>query len=329
MCGILGIVGQSDVAPDLYRGMLALQHRGQDSAGMACLDRERINLRKGLGLVSEIFNDQTLPHMKGSVGVGHVRYATAGSSPKLDSQPFMVSVPHVLAFAHNGNAINYKDWEEEFRDRTESCCDSEILLHLFSKHLSKAGPLSAESVFTATREFMREVNGSFSIIALIGKVGLLAFRDPHANRPLVFGKRGKDVAFASESVALDATGFTLVRDLNPGEAILVQPDGTFLERVILPKAPRHCMFEWVYFARPDSIMENKSVYDVRIELGRQLARAMKKEEIDVVVPVPDTSRPAALGLAEELDLNMQEGLIKNRYIGRTFIMPTQESRQAA
>lgn len=333
MCGIIGILGQSDVAFDLFKGMLALQHRGQDSAGIACFDRVRINLKKGVGLVSDVFSEQGLTLLKGHAGIGHVRYGTAGSTPKLDSQPFVVNIPQALAFAHNGNAINYKDWEEEFRDRTESCCDSEILLHLFSKQLSKQLAkekiLDTETVFSAVKAFMQEVNGSYSIVSLVGGLGLLAFRDPHANRPLVMGRKGNTVAFASESVVFDALGFDLVRDLHPGEAVLVESDGTVHARVLLPEARKHCMFEWVYFARPDSVMEGKSVYEVRIGLGQELAKAMKKDPAEVIVPVPDTSRPAASGLADELHISMKEGLIKNRYIGRTFIMPTHESRERA
>jgi len=331
VCGIIGIMGQSNVSFDVYRALLALQHRGQDSAGIACFDKVRINLKKGVGLVSDVFTDSNLSLLKGKAAIGHVRYATAGSTPKLDSQPFVVDIPHAIAIAHNGNAINYLDWESHFKDRTESCCDSEVLLHLLSEKLNGERQLTVEKVFDGVQAFMKEVNGSYAIVCLVEDLGLLAFRDPHANRPLVMGTRGTDVAFASESVAFDAMGFELVRDLKAGEAIFVTYDGQIHERVLLPKGPRHCMFEWVYFARPDSTLEGKSVYDVRIELGKQLGKALAKNKaaLDVVVPVPDTSRPAALGLSEQTGIAMQEGLIKNRYIGRTFIMPTQESRERA
>lgn len=331
MCGIIGILGQQNVAFDVYRGLLALQHRGQDSAGIACFDKVRINLKKGVGLVSEVFTDANLALLKGKAAVGHVRYATAGSTPKLDSQPFVVDIPHAIAIAHNGNAINYLDWQAAYSDRTESCCDTEVLLHLFSEKLNGERHLTVEKVFDAVHAFMKEVNGSYAIVCLVENLGLLAFRDPHANRPLVLGRRGSDVAFASESVAFDAMGFDLVRDLKAGEAVFVEYSGKIHEKTLLAKGPRHCMFEWVYFARPDSTLEGKSVYEVRIALGKELGKAIQKQKstADVVVPVPDTSRPAALGLSEQTDIPMQEGLIKNRYIGRTFIMPTQESREKA
>ncbi len=324
-------MGQVNVSSDVYRGLLALQHRGQDSAGIACFDKVRINLKKGVGLVSEVFTDANLSLLKGKAAIGHVRYATAGSTPKLDSQPFVVDIPHAMAIAHNGNAINYRDWEDHFQDRTESCCDSEVLLHLFSEKLNDDKHLTVETVFDAVKSFMGEVNGSYSIVCLVENLGLLAFRDPHANRPLVMGRRGADVAFASESVAFDAMGFDLVRDLKGGEALFVESNGTVHEKSLMPKANRHCMFEWVYFARPDSTLEGKSVYEVRIALGKELGAAIQAEKVksDVVIPVPDTSRPAALGLSEQTGVPMQEGLIKNRYIGRTFIMPTQEGRDRA
>ncbi|MBI5226108.1 amidophosphoribosyltransferase [Candidatus Micrarchaeota archaeon] len=341
MCGIIGIMGKADVAFDVYRGLLALQHRGQDSAGIACFDKVRINLKKGVGLVSEVFTDSNLSLLKGKTAIGHVRYATAGSTPKLDSQPFVVDIPHAMAIAHNGNAINYQDWDEHFKDRTESCCDSEVLLHLFSEKLNGDRQLTVDKIFDAVKAFMAEVNGSYGIVCLVENLGLLAFRDPHANRPLAMGRRGADVAFASESVAFDAMGFDMVRDLKGGEAIFVESDGTIHEKSLLPKPAKHCMFEWVYFARPDSTLDGKSVYEVRIALGKELGKAIQKDSAgkmqgqnglsmpDVVIPVPDTSRPAALGLAEQTGISLQEGLIKNRYIGRTFIMPTQEGRERA
>ncbi len=337
MCGIIGIMGKTDVAFDVYRGLLALQHRGQDSAGIACFDKVRINLKKGVGLVTEVFTDANLSLLKGKAAIGHVRYGTAGSTPLLDMSPFVVDIPHAIAFAHNGNTVNLPDLEKPFKDRAQSCCDSEVLLHLFSEKLN-GGSLTIPGVFDAVRAFMKEVNGSYSIVCLVENIGLLAFRDPRANRPLVLGKRGGDIAFASESVAFDAMGFELIRDLKPGEAVFVQSDGTIHERTLMAEKPRHCMFEWVYFARPDSVLEGKSVYEVRIALGKELGKAVMKNlkenvagqpQADVVIPVPDTSRPAALGLAEQIKVPMQEGLIKNRYIGRTFIMPTQESRERA
>lgn len=329
MCGIVGVIGQQSAAQDLYSGLLALQHRGQDSAGIACFDKVRINLKKGLGLVSEVFTEENLARLTGKAGIGHVRYGTAGSTPLLDMSPFVVDIPHAIAFAHNGNTVNYLDWEKVFRERIESCCDSEVLLHLFADRLGEKKALDVSKVFDAVSSFMAEVNGSYSIVSLVENLGLLAFRDPHANRPLVMGKRGNDVAFASESAALDAMGFELVRDLKPGEAVFVEPGGIIHEKVLLPKAPRHCMFEWVYFSRPDSILEGKSVYETRIALGKELAKAVGKSDADVVMAVPDTSRPAAAGLAEELGKPLAEGMIKNRYIGRTFIMPTQEGRERA
>lgn len=330
MCGVIGIISPSGrgVADDVYKGLLSLQHRGQDSAGIISFDRVRINTKKGVGLVSQIFTPQNLELLKGSMALGQVRYATVGAavSSKADAQPFAVSIPYSLALAHNGNLVNYSDLRTRFSDYVESECDAEVILHLLGEELRKADGAkpTPETIFKAVEQTMDGLHGSYSVIALISGVGLLAFRDPHGIRPLVMGKKDGDYAFSSESVALDTLGFELERDVLPGEAILVELNGKVHSKIIDAQAPAHCFFEWIYFARPDSVIEGKSVYDVRLELGRRLAKYCKTNGDEIVVPVPDTSRSAAQGLAEATGLNSREGLIKNRYVPRTFILPTLE-----
>lgn len=336
MCGIIGLIrfNKERVSEDIFRALLALQHRGQDSAGIACFDKVRLNLKKGVGLAADVFSEENLALLKGNCGIGHVRYSTIGSSPKMDAPPFSVSIPTTIAMVHNGNIVNYNELRKRFADRTESFCDVEIILHLFAEALAKEveegerKEITVEKIFSAVRAAMDALNGSYSVVAVISNKGLLAFRDPHAIRPMVMGKQNIDYAFASETVALDAIGFEPVRDVKPGEAIFVSSNGDVVSRVLKPGKPAHCMFEWVYFSRPDSVLEGKSVYETRLRLGKELAKHYKKKGDEVAVAIPDTSRTAAQGLAEATGIPCREGLIKNRYIPRTFIMPTKEREDA-
>jgi len=330
MCGIIGIISKNEVVYELYNGLLALQHRGQDSAGIACQERIRLNIKKGVGLVGDIFTNDNLKLLKGNYGIAHVRYSTIGASLKQDAQPFFVGYPNLIAIAHNGNIVNYDCVANNFRKELESNCDVEIILHSLAEKIGANKP-TKENIFNALEEIMKEMNGSYSCVCTIAGLGLLAFRDPHGIRPLIFGKNQNGFTFASETVALDAINYDYIRDIKPGEAVLITEDLQVHEKIILAKEPRHCMFEWIYFARPDSEIEGKSVYVARIKLGKALAKQIKYKGInaDVIVPVPDTSKPSALGLSRELGVTTEEGLIKNRYIGRTFIMPTQKQREKA
>jgi len=342
MCGIIGIVGKQAVTPSIYDALTILQHRGQDAAGIATLDGHRIHLFKGNGLVRDVFPRSSLEKLQGNVGIGHVRYPTAGSDNLDEAQPFYVNSPYGIVLGHNGNLINQAALKKELFDsdrrhlNTES--DSEALLNVFAHELHRIGPagMQPEDVFKAVDGLHRRCKGAYAVIALITGKGVLGFRDPHGIRPAVLGYRdteqGREYAIASESVALDVLDFTLMRDLKPGEAVFITLDGqlhTHESPHAEPASP--CIFEYVYFARPDSLIDDISVYKARLRMGEALARKILTEwpdhDIDVVIPVPDTSRTAALPMAYELNVKYREGFIKNRYIGRTFIMPGQEQRK--
>lgn len=344
MCGILGIYSRSPVAQYLYDGLLLLQHRGQDAAGIVVEDRGKIYQHKGNGLVRDVFNQNSLQSLKGSVGIGHVRYPTAGTSHQEEAQPLYVNSPYGIALAHNGNLINSDKLIEELfendRRHINTGSDSEILLNIFAHELLNQMPLipGPEAVFKAITKLHQRVRGSYAAVAMISGLGIVAFRDPHAIRPLIYGRRetdqGTEYMFASESVAFSAAGFTKVRDLKPGEAIFIDQKGKCHKEKCYKSAKFcSCIFEYVYFARPDSVIDNVFVHKARMRMGKELARKIKqtwpncKNEIDVVIPVPDTSRSAALELALGLGVRHREGFIKNRYIGRTFIMPWQQERK--
>ena len=342
MCGIIGIVGHSAVAPSLYDALTILQHRGQDAAGIATLDGSRINLHKGNGLVRDVFGPQDMLNLNGQAGIGHVRYPTAGMDDSSEAQPFYVNSPYGIALGHNGNLINTEELTRELFDtdrrHLNTRSDSEVLLNVLAHELQNQNPdsLRPQHLFNAVDAVHRRCRGAYTAISLICGHGVLGFRDPWGIRPAALGAReteaGKEYAIASESVALRAMGFTLVRDLRPGEAIFISLDGTLhthdssLARQLTP-----CIFEYVYFSRPDSMLEDISVYKARLRMGQALARKILRErpghDIDVVIPVPDTSRTAALPLAFDLKVKYREGFIKNRYIGRTFIMPGQAERR--
>ena len=339
MCGILGIVGTTDVAAQLYDGLTVLQHRGQDAAGIATVSGQRVNLHKGNGLVSDVFGQAEMERLRGRVGIGHCRYPTAGSSGSDEAQPFYANAPYGITLAHNGNLTNTETLRREVFEQdhrhinTQS--DSEVLLNVLAHELVEQGALTPESALKAVEGVHRRVRGGYAVVTTVFGLGMLAFRDPHGIRPLVLGRResagGVEYAVASESVALDILGFTRMRDVAPGEAVVVTDAGELLTHQAAP-GRRHtpCIFEYVYFARPDSMMDDISVHKARmrmgVKLGEKILRLRPDHDIDTVIPIPDTSRDAALEIASLLGVKYREGFIKNRYIGRTFIMPGQSQR---
>ncbi|WP_226665005.1 amidophosphoribosyltransferase [Microbulbifer aggregans] len=342
MCGIVGIVGKSDVNLQLYDALTMLQHRGQDAAGIVTCDGDRLNQQKANGLVRDVFRARHMQRLTGNFGIGHVRYPTAGSSGPALAQPFYVNSPYGIAMAHNGNLTNVKEVSEEIFQQdlrhinTDS--DSEVLLNVFAHELHKLHELQpkAQDIFTAMRAVHKRVRGGYACVAMIVGYGVVAFRDPNGIRPLVYGKRetenGTEYMVASESVALDVLGYTLVRDVAPGECIYIELDGTVhSEQCAENPQLRPCIFEHVYFARPDSIMDGVSVHKARLRQGEHLAEKILRErpdhDIDVVIPIPDSSRSAGQMAAHRLGVKFREGLVKNRYIGRTFIMPGQKQRK--
>ncbi|OGI69190.1 MAG: amidophosphoribosyltransferase [Candidatus Muproteobacteria bacterium RBG_16_60_9] len=341
MCGVIGIFGRNRVNQAIYNGLTVLQHRGQDAAGIMTSDGRRVFLRKDNGLVRDVFQQRHMEALLGDIGIGHVRYPTAGCDSPAEAQPFYVNSPFGLALVHNGNLTNADQLAGElFRDdlrhlNTES--DSEILLNVLAHELHAVSrpQLTPDDVFRAVSAVHRRARGAYAVVSLIVGVGLLAFRDPHGIRPIVYGRRetprGVEHMIASESVALDVLGFKLVRDIGPGEALFIDIDGEAHWRQCAPHAEHTpCIFEFVYMARPDSMLDGIAVHKTRLRMGEKLAAKIKREwrdvEIDVVIPIPDTSRTAAMQMAYELDVKYREGFIKNRYIGRTFIMPGQAQR---
>jgi amidophosphoribosyltransferase len=342
MCGVIGMLAKGPVNQAIYDGLLVLQHRGQDAAGIITSDGERVYLRKDNGLVRDVFQLHHMQALRGHMGIGHVRYPTAGCDSPAEAQPFFVNSPFGLALAHNGNLTNSDRLRDElFREdlrHLNTGSDSEVLLNVFAHELQAVArlKLAPEHVFRAVEAVHRRCRGAYAVTMLIAGWGLLAFRDPHGIRPLVFGRRdtdrGPEFLFASESVALDVLGFELVRDVAPGEAIFVDRDGVVHSRICAEKVEHTpCIFEFVYFARPDTIIDGIYVHKTRTRMGEHLAHKIAREwpnhDIDVVIPIPDTSRTSALQLANEFDLKYREGFIKNRYIGRTFIMPGQAERR--
>ncbi|MBU6459784.1 MAG: amidophosphoribosyltransferase [Proteobacteria bacterium] len=344
MCGILGVVAKEPVGQLLYDGLQVLQHRGQDAAGIVTNEGHRFHMHKGGGLVRDVFRTRNMRALTGNSGIGHVRYPTAGSAfSTLEAQPFYVNSPYGVVLAHNGNLTNTETLKQElylqdFR-HVNTGSDSEVLLNVLAHELERCSShhkLDVATIFAAVAGVHRRCLGAYAVVAMIAGYGLLAFRDPCGIRPLVFGKRsvegGDEYLVASESVALNVLGFDLERNVAPGETVFIDLDGNFYsqqcaENTVLSP----CIFEYVYLARPDSVIDGISVYETRLRMGERLARKISREwknlSIDVVIPIPDTSRPSALQLANLLDLTYREGFIKNRYIGRTFIMPGQATRK--
>ena len=344
MCGIVGVIGRGPVNQLLYDSLLLLQHRGQDAAGIATSNGNQFNMYKAHGLVKDVFRTRNMRSLPGSSGIGQVRYPTAGSSESVEeAQPFYVNAPFGITFAHNGNLTNWKELRESLYKNDQrhinTNSDSEVLLNVLAHELQRSAngvSLDEAAIFTAVRALHQRVKGAYAVVAQISGYGLLAFRDPHGIRPLCIGSsetsHGTEWMVASESVALEGSGFKFVRDILPGEAVFISLDGVVSSEVCAHGAIHApCIFEYVYFARPDSVIEGVSVYGARLKMGEyladKLARSLRLGDIDVVMPIPDSSRPAAMQLADRLGLNYREGLIKNRYIGRTFIMPGQAVRK--
>ena len=339
MCGIIGIVATTEVATALYDGLTVLQHRGQDAAGIATASGTHMRVHKGNGLVRDVFNAKAMALLEGRVGIAHCRYPTAGSEGSDEAQPFYVNSPYGIALAHNGNLINTealrREVFEQDRRNINTQSDSEVLLNVFAHELDRSRTLTPEAAFRAIEGLNRRARGGYAGVATVLGLGLVAFRDPPGIRPRVLGKRetdaGNEYAIASESVALDILGFELVRDVAPGEGVVVTPRGELHTRQCAEATSRApCIFEYVYFARPDSMIENISVHKARMRmgtaLGEKILRLRPDHDIDTVIPIPDTSRDAALEIANVLGVKYREGFVKNRYVGRTFIMPGQGER---
>ncbi|QBK06144.1 amidophosphoribosyltransferase [Hylemonella gracilis] len=341
MCGIVSVVSNAPVNQLIYDSLLLLQHRGQDAAGIVTQQDRKFFMHKAKGMVRDVFRTRNMRALPGNCGLGQVRYPTAGNAySEEEAQPFYVNAPFGIVLVHNGNLTNAQALKAELFStdhrhiNTES--DTEVLLNVLADELEKATrgkPLRVGDVFSAVRQVHKRIRGSYAVIALIAGHGVLAFRDPYGIRPLCFGRSAESgVMIASESVALDGTGHTLERDIAPGEAIFVNLEGQISAQqcVDVPRL-NPCIFEFVYLARPDSVMDGISVYQARLNLGESLAKrvisTVPPSEIDVVIPIPESSRPSAMQLAQLLGLPYREGFVKNRYVGRTFIMPGQGVRQ--
>ncbi len=345
MCGILGLIAQTPANQVLYDGLLVLQHRGQDAAGIATIDGNTFHLHKGNGLVRDVFRTRNMRALRGNAGIAHVRYPTAGSAIEHnEAQPFYVNSPFGIVLGHNGNLTNTEQLQQELfledRRHVNTHSDSEVLLnvlaHELQAHSTMRYRLDLKNIFDAVSGVHRRCRGAYAVVAMIAGYGLLAFRDAHGIRPLVLGshqtEHGTEYLVASESVALDTLGFKFLRDIAPGEAVFIDFDGNFHSKQCAENpALNPCIFEYVYLARPDSVINGISVYETRLNMGESLAdkitRVWPQHDIDVVIPIPDSSRPSALQLANRLGLSFREGFVKNRYIGRTFIMPGQAMRK--
>ena len=342
MCGIVGIAAQQSVKQDIYDSLTVLQHRGQDAAGIMTTDHKRVYLRKDNGLVSEVFHERHMQRLLGHMGIGHLRYPTAGTSSPAEAQPFFVNSPYGISLAHNGNLTNSDQIADElYRSdlrHLNTSSDSETLLNILAHELQELQKLkpTPEDIFKAVTKVHERCKGAYAVVAMITGHGLLAFRDPNGIRPLVYGKResenGDEYMVASESVALDSAAFKLVDDVAPGEAIFIDLKGNLHKQQCAEKTSLNpCIFEHVYFARPDSIIDGVSVHKARLRMGDKLAAKIKRihpdVKIDAVIPIPDTARTSAVQLAWHLGAKYREGFIKNRYIGRTFIMPGQKLRK--
>jgi amidophosphoribosyltransferase len=344
MCGIVGIVGTSPVNQALYDSLTVLQHRGQDAAGIVTISDNMFKQRKANGLVKDVFESRHMQRLKGNIGIGHVRYPTAGSSSAAEAQPFYVNSPFGIALAHNGNLTNANTLREkqtrQNRRHINTTSDSEVLLNALAFELDKTQGMhmSSAEIFMAVSNLHEQVRGAYAVVAVIVGHGLLAFRDPHGIRPLVMGCRKVpgteryEYMVASESVALDVQGFEVLRDVEPGEAVYITEAGELYTRQCAAN-PKHCpcLFEYVYFARPDSYLDKVSVYGARVHMGQKLGAKIAREwpelDIDVVIPIPETSCDIALEIAQILNKPYRQGFVKNRYIGRTFIMPGQTQRK--
>ena len=343
MCGVVGVVSKSEVSPMIYDALTVLQHRGQDAAGIATCHQDKFHLRKQLGLVRDVFRDTHMIGLRGSMGIGHLRYPTAGSQDRELAQPMYVNSPYGISISHNGNLTNKDEISQILTDENlrflSTDSDSEVLLNVFAHELQKQGTSSPtqKEIFKAVRATHKRIRGAYSVIFMINGVGIVGFRDPFGIRPLIFGSRendllGPDYMLASESTVLDTLGFNIISDVEPGEAVFVNKEGEMFREACIDN-PIHtpCIFEYVYLARPDAVIDNISVHKSRMRMGEALAEKINKlkpdHDIDVVIPIPESSTTSALQLANTLGIKYTEGFVKNRYIGRTFIMPFQEKRE--
>ena len=344
MCGIIGVVASTPVNQLLYDGLMVLQHRGQDAAGIATAEGNTFHMHKGPGLVRDVFRTRNMRALPGNMGIGHVRYPTAGSAYNFaEAQPFYVNSPFGIVLGHNGNLTNTQQLQEEMfrldRRHINTNSDSEVLLNVLAHELQACAhgyELDVDSIFQAVAGVHRRCRGAYAVVAIIAGYGLLAFRDPHGIRPLVYGanetEAGVEYLVGSESVALDTLGFSVIRDVEPGEAVFIDLNHQLHTRQCAQQPVYSpCIFEYVYLARPDSVIDGVSVYETRLRMGEHLAEKVRQHipvsEIDVVIPIPDSSRPSAMELAQTLGIPYREGFVKNRYIGRTFIMPGQSTRR--
>jgi amidophosphoribosyltransferase len=344
MCGIVGVISKAPVNQLIYDALLLLQHRGQDAAGIVTMQDSRCFMHKARGMVRDVFRTRNMRNLPGNVGLGQVRYPTAGNAfSEEEAQPFYVNAPFGIVLVHNGNLTNAPILKDELsridRRHINTDSDTEVLINILAHELEAAARdrvLTPEIVFNAVAAVHKRLKGSYAVVALIAGFGLLAFRDPYGIRPLCFGEgdtpEGHQVMVASESVALEGTGHVLTRDVAPGEAIFITAEGRVHARQCAENPSLHpCMFEYVYLARPDSVMDGISVYQARLNMGETLAQrlisTMPPSEIDVVIPIPESSRPSAMQLAQKIGKPYREGFVKNRYVGRTFIMPGQGVRK--
>ncbi len=341
MCGVIGLFDNENVVSKLYSSMLTIQHRGQDSAGILTFDGT-FHLKKGNGLIRDIFDQKNIARLQGNIGIGHTRYPTVGEGSVEDAQPFWLNFPFGIAGAHNGNITNFFQLKKELNDKSKkiinSNCDMEVVLNVFAEYIEKFKnkKITPEIIFNAVKYVYKRVKGSYAVVLYIAGIGMLGFRDPYGLRPLLFGETKPELTneksiygFASESTSLSVLNFDIIRDVEPGSAIFINEDKEIFEKKLSSKPHRPCIFEYIYFARPDSDLNGINVYSSRVELGNSLAKKIKKLklDIDIVSPVPDSARTASIAIARKLKLKYREGLVKNRYIGRTFIMPEDNARK--
>ena len=343
MCGVVGLVSKNEVSPSLYEALTVIQHRGQDAAGISTIEEGRLHTRKQIGLVRDVFREKHIEELKGQIGIGHVRYPTAGGASREYSQPLYVNSPYGISISHNGNLVNTEELAKElYKDNyrhLNTSSDSEVILNVFAHELQKEGSFnpSPEQIFKAVEKTHLRLKGAYSVLLMISGVGLVAIRDPKGIRPLILGKKdndliGADYMIASESPALSALEFEIEGDLRPGEAVFITPEGELHRKVCHNKPSKNpCIFEYVYLARPDAVIDGISVMRSRLRMGQKLGKKILEtypnHDIDAVIPIPESSTSSAIEVAKTLNVNYREGFVKNRYIGRTFIMPKQELRK--
>ena len=343
MCGVVGLVSKNEVSPSIYEALTVIQHRGQDAAGIATLEEGRLHTRKQIGLVRDVFREKHINELRGQIGIGHVRYPTAGGASREFSQPLYVNSPYGISISHNGNLVNAEQLTKElYKDNyrhLNTSSDSEVILNVFAHELQQASSFNPtpEQIFKAVEKTHLRLQGAYSVLLMISGVGLVGIRDPKGIRPLILGKKdndliGSDYMIASESPALSALEFEIEGDLKPGEAVFITLDGEIHRKVCHSKPSKNpCIFEYVYLARPDAVIDGISVMRSRLRMGQKLGKKILEtypdHDIDAVIPIPESSTSSAIEVAKTLNVNYREGFVKNRYIGRTFIMPKQELRK--